>query len=168
MRSPQYSESLATLMIVNRRAILTRFGVKPASNIDHPKLFAALPAVRRELGCCAWKRLARFADGGWCRGVDQCDCAGLGLSRNTVIRALRSESRFEYRRSSQPRPKLCPFLETLEAWFEAEEKLPAREQRMAQRIYEALCLEGYTGAASPTRMPCQLVRSNDRSTLSHM
>jgi transposase-like protein len=31
----------------------------------------------------------------------------LGLSRNTVKRALRSEGeRFEYRRSSQPRPKL--------------------------------------------------------------
>ena len=63
----------------------------------------------------------------------------LGLSRNTVKRALRSEGeRFEYRRSSQPRPKLGPFLETLEAWLEAEAKLPAREQRTAQRIYEAL------------------------------
>ena len=47
----------------------------------------------------------------------------LGLSRNTVKRALRSEGeRFEYRRSSQPRPKLGPFLETLEAWLEAEKK----------------------------------------------
>jgi transposase-like protein len=45
----------------------------------------------------------------------------LGLLRNTVKRALRSEGeRFEYRRSSQPRPKLGPFLETLEAWLEAE------------------------------------------------
>jgi hypothetical protein len=42
---------------------------------------------------------------------------------------------------SQPRPKLGPFLETLEAWLEAEAKLPAREQRTAQRIHEALCLE---------------------------
>ncbi len=76
----------------------------------------------------------------------------LGLSRNTVKRALRSEGeRFEYRRSSQPRPKLGPFLETLEAWLEAETKLPAREQRTAQRIYEALCLEGYTGAVDTVR-----------------
>ena len=76
----------------------------------------------------------------------------LGLSRNTVKRALRSEGDgFEYRRSSQPRPKLGPFLETLEAWLEAEEKLPAREQRTAQRIYEALCLEGYTGAVDTVR-----------------
>jgi transposase len=76
----------------------------------------------------------------------------LGLSRNTVKRALRSEGEgFEYRRSSQPRPKLGPFLETLEAWLEGEEKLPAREQRTAQRIYEALCLEGYTGAVDTVR-----------------
>src|SRR5450631_3237687 len=52
---------------VNRRAILTRFGVKSASKIDHPILCTALPAIRGELGCCAWKRLARFADGGWCK-----------------------------------------------------------------------------------------------------
>jgi transposase len=76
----------------------------------------------------------------------------LGLSRNTVKRALRSEGEpFEYRRTSQPRPKLGPFLETLEAWLEAEEKLPAREQRTAQRIYEALCVEGYTGAVDTVR-----------------
>ena len=76
----------------------------------------------------------------------------LGLSRNTVKRALRSTGDpFEYRRSSQPRPKLGPFLETLESWIEAEAKLPAREQRTAQRIYEALRLEGYTGAVDTVR-----------------
>ena len=60
----------------------------------------------------------------------------LGLARNTVKRALRLEGeRFEYRRSSQPRPKLGPYLATLEAWLEAEENLPAREQRTAQRRF---------------------------------
>jgi transposase len=86
-------------------------------------------------------------------GVDQRDRArDWGLSRNTVKRALRSEGeRFEYRRAGQPRPKLGPFLETLEGWLEAEGKLPAREQRTAQRIYEALCLEGYTGTVDTVR-----------------
>ena len=42
--------------------------------------------------------------------------------------------------------KLGPFLATLEAWLEAEATLPSREQRTAQRLYEALCIEGYTGA----------------------
>jgi transposase len=76
----------------------------------------------------------------------------LRLSRNTVKRALRLESgTFEYRREHQPRPKLGPYLETLEAWLEAEEKLPARERRTAQRLYEALCLKGYSGAVDAVR-----------------
>ena len=76
----------------------------------------------------------------------------LRLSRNTVKRALRVEAEaFEYRRTRQPQPKLGPYLATLEAWLEAEQKLPAREQRTAQRMYEALCLEGYTGAVDGVR-----------------
>jgi transposase len=76
----------------------------------------------------------------------------LGLARNTVKRALRLEGEsFEYHRSSQPRPKLGPFLETLEGWLKAEEDLPTRERRTAQRIYEALCVEGYTGTVDTVR-----------------
>jgi transposase len=76
----------------------------------------------------------------------------LGLSRNTVKRALRFEGdAFEYRRSRQPRPKMGPYLAMLDGWLEAEEKLPARERRTAQRVYEALCLEGYSGTAATVR-----------------
>jgi hypothetical protein len=50
---------------VNRRAILTRFGVKPASKIDHPIPYTAVPAEWGELGCCAWKRLGRYEGVGW-------------------------------------------------------------------------------------------------------
>jgi len=76
----------------------------------------------------------------------------LRLARNTVKRALRSETGlFEYQRKRQPRPKLGPFIEMLDAWLEAEEKLPARERRTAQRLYEGLCLEGYTGAVDAIR-----------------
>jgi transposase len=76
----------------------------------------------------------------------------LRLSRNTVKRALRVEGEaFEYRRMRQPQPKLGPYVATLDAWLEAELKLPAREQRTAQRLYEALCLEGYTGAVDGVR-----------------
>jgi transposase len=85
----------------------------------------------------------------------------LGLSRNTVKKALRSKGeRFEYRRSSQPRPKLGPYLATLESWLEAEEKLPAREQRTAQRVSGALCVEGYTGAVDTVRR--QMMRAFER------
>lgn len=76
----------------------------------------------------------------------------LGLSRNTVKRALRFEGEgFEYHRQHQPRPKLGAYLATLEQWLEAEEKLPARERRTAQRMYEALSLEGYSGAVDAVR-----------------
>ena len=82
----------------------------------------------------------------------------LGITRNTVKKALRWEGEaFEYRRAVQPRPKLGPFLETLEAWLEAEEKLPLRERRTAQRIYEALCIEGYTGTVDTVRRQIRAV-----------
>lgn len=76
----------------------------------------------------------------------------LGISRNTVKKALRSDGEpFEYHRRRQPRPKLGPYLATLEGWLEAEEKLPAREQRTAQRMFEALRLEGYAGSVDQVR-----------------
>ena len=76
----------------------------------------------------------------------------LQLSRNTVKRALRFEGEaFEYRRRHQPQPKLGPYVATLESWLEAEQSLPARERRTAQRLYEALRLEGYAGAVDAVR-----------------
>lgn len=76
----------------------------------------------------------------------------LGLARNTVKRALRFEGEaYEYRRKRQPVPKLGAYIATLDAWLEAEEKLPARERRTAQRMFEALRLEGYAGAVDAVR-----------------
>jgi transposase len=76
----------------------------------------------------------------------------LGLARNTVKKALRSGGDVpEYQRVRQPRPQLGPYLPLLEQWLEAEEKLPAREQRTAQRLFEALQIEGYLGAVDSVR-----------------
>ena len=76
----------------------------------------------------------------------------LGLARNTVKRALRFEGEaYEYRRKRQPVPKLGPYLATLDGWLELEEKLPARERRTAQRMFEGLRLEGYIGAVDAVR-----------------
>jgi transposase len=84
----------------------------------------------------------------------------LGLTRNTVKRALRFEGEaFECRRVRRPMPKLGPYLAALDSWLEAEEKLPARERRTAQRLYEGLCLEGYTGTVDGVR---RYMRSFDR------
>jgi hypothetical protein len=85
---------------------------------------------------------------------------GKCVSRNTVKRALRIEGEaFEYRRKNQPRPKLGPFLPILEGWLEAEEKLPSREQRTAQRLYEALRLEGYSGGPDTVRRHMHISRA---------
>src|ERR1700740_138518 len=76
----------------------------------------------------------------------------LGLSRNTVRKALRAEGEpFEYRRKRQPRPRLGPYLGLLDQCLEAEQQLPKRERRTAQRLYEALQLEGYGGAVDSVR-----------------
>jgi transposase len=88
----------------------------------------------------------------------------LGLSRNTVRKALRSDGEpFEYRRQHQPRPKLGPYLATLEAWLEAEEKLPVRERRTAQRMFEALRLEGYSGVVDGVRRHMRAFERRQRS-----
>jgi transposase len=76
----------------------------------------------------------------------------LGLARNTVKKALRSGwDVSEYQRVCQPRPRLGAYLPLLDQWLEAEEKLPAREQRTAQRLFEALQIEGYAGAVDRSR-----------------
>ncbi|MGH6892100.1 MAG: IS21 family transposase [Dongiaceae bacterium] len=84
----------------------------------------------------------------------------LGLSRNTVKKALRSGGEpFEYRRQRQPRPQLGPYLGLLERWLDAEQKLPARERRTAQRLYDALRIEGYGGAVDSVRRHVKGYRS---------
>jgi transposase len=87
----------------------------------------------------------------------------LGLSRNTVKKALRSDGEApEYHRQSQPRPRLGPFLPLLDQWLEAEEKLPVREQRTAQRLYEALQIEGYAGAVDSVRRHVKVYQARTR------
>ena len=76
----------------------------------------------------------------------------LNLSRNTVRKVLRSdETRFEYHRDTVHRPQLGPFVATLSAWLEAEQTLPAKQRRTAQRLYEGLQGEGYRGAYDSVR-----------------
>lgn len=88
----------------------------------------------------------------------------LGLSRNTVKKALRAKADApEYQRGHQPRPRLGAFLPLLDQWLEAEEKLPAREQRTAQRLYEALQIEGYSGAVDSVRRHVKVFYARRRS-----
>jgi transposase len=71
----------------------------------------------------------------------------LGVARDTVRKVLRSQAtEFTYKRATQPAPKLGPWVETLTAILEAEAKVPRRERRSTQRLFEELRGRGYDGA----------------------
>ena len=76
-----------------------------------------------------------------------------GLSRNTVKRYLRNavlEPHYSPR-AHQVQPKLGPFVAKLEELLNDDVRRPSRERRTAQRLYEALRLEGYAGAYDSVR-----------------
>jgi len=71
----------------------------------------------------------------------------LSVSRATVrkvVRSLKTEFRFE--RGVQPMPKLGAWLGVLTEILEKEIKLPKRERRSTQRLFEELRGRGYDGA----------------------
>lgn len=71
----------------------------------------------------------------------------LGVARDTVRKVLRSDAtEFTYKRATQPLPKLGPWVETLTEILEAEAKVPRRERRTTQRLFEELRGRGYDGA----------------------
>jgi transposase len=71
----------------------------------------------------------------------------LGIARATVRKVLRSNATaFTYKREVQPQPKLGTFVPILTTILEAEAKLPRREQRSTQRLFEELRGRGYEGA----------------------
>ena len=68
----------------------------------------------------------------------------LKVSRNTVRRVLRSgETRFEYEREVQPRPKLGRWTDELDRFLADNAIKPAREQLTLIRIFEELRGRGY-------------------------
>ena len=76
----------------------------------------------------------------------------LRLARNTVRKAIRSDqTSFEYQRQLQPRPKLGPFVETLEGRLADDQKLPKRRRRTARVLFEELQGEGYEGGYDSVR-----------------
>ena len=76
-----------------------------------------------------------------------------GLSRNTIKTYLKDDSPPSYQRQVPPvRHKLCNGFDLrLQELFEQDMKRPRRERRTAQRLYEQLVLEGYTGSYSPVQ-----------------
>ena len=65
----------------------------------------------------------------------------LGVSRNTVRAALRSDKPPKYVRSARPNPQLEPFAEQIEHMW-------AEKQFIGTRILRELRVLGYQGSAS--------------------
>ena len=71
----------------------------------------------------------------------------LRVSRTTVRKVVRSDrTAFRYVREVQPSPKLGEWLGPLTEIVEAEARLPKRERRSTQRLFEELRGRGYDGA----------------------
>jgi transposase len=76
----------------------------------------------------------------------------LKVSRNTVRRVLRSgETRFEYEREVQPRPKLGRWTDELDRLLADNVTKPAREQLTLIRVFEELRGRGYEGGYDAVR-----------------
>jgi transposase len=71
----------------------------------------------------------------------------LAVSRETVRKVVRSgATELRYERTVQPAPKLGIWVELLTEIVERESKLPKRERRSTQRLFEELRGRGYDGA----------------------
>jgi transposase len=69
------------------------------------------------------------------------------VSRATVRKVIRGHAtEFKYVRGVQPTPKLGDWVEVLTEIIEKEAKLPKRERRSTQRLFEELRGRGYDGA----------------------
>ena len=76
----------------------------------------------------------------------------LGISRNTVRKAVRSQqTAFSYRRKSQPLPVLGAFVERLEKTLAEDCKFAKRQRRTAIVLFEQLQAEGYSGSYDSVR-----------------
>lgn len=70
----------------------------------------------------------------------------LNLSRNTVKKYLKADTEPSYQRQTQPCPKLGQHREKLTLWLEQDAARPKNQRRNAQRLFEDLQREDYTGA----------------------
>src|SRR6202051_1146638 len=71
----------------------------------------------------------------------------LSVSRATVRKVVRGQATsFKYDRGVQPAPKLGVWLSVLSEILATEAKLPRRERRSTQRLFEELRGRGYDGA----------------------
>ena len=91
----------------------------------------------------------------------------LSVSRATVRKVIRGAEMTAFRytaRAAQPSPKLGPWIKDLVEILEAEAKLPRRERRSTQRLFETLRGRGYDGAHDSVHRFAKAWRNDRRRT----
>jgi len=80
----------------------------------------------------------------------------LSVSRATVRKVIRGQAtEFKYQRGVQPVPKLGEWVTVLTEILAKEAKLPRRERRSTQGLFEELRGRGYDGAHDSVHRPRQ-------------
>jgi transposase len=72
-------------------------------------------------------------------------------SRNTICKHLATIEEPVYQREHQPLPALGDYVSQLTSWLEHDIKLPRKQRRTSQRLFECLQVEGYAGSYSPVQ-----------------
>jgi hypothetical protein len=79
-------------------------------------------------------------------------CRELALSRKVVRKVMRSEAtEFRYVRETQPRPKIGPWRDRLDALLLGNEEKSSRERLTLIRVFERLRGFGYDGSYDAVR-----------------
>ena len=93
-------------------------------------------------------RRAQFVQGKSIKAI----CRELGVSRKVVRKVVRSgATEFSYERKVQPKPKIGPIKDALDALLATNEALPARERLTAVRIFEEVRAMGFEGGYDAIR-----------------
>jgi transposase len=73
----------------------------------------------------------------------------LGISRNTVAKALTEESAPRYKlKAPRPAPKLAKFKARIDQLLAENQRLPKKQRLTNYKIYQVISAEGFTGSAS--------------------
>ena len=76
----------------------------------------------------------------------------MGLSRNTVRKAIRAESaQFSYQRAARPLPQLGAFAAQLDGFLEQNERSAKRDRLRLTRIHDLLQRDGFMGSYDAVR-----------------
>lgn len=108
-----------------------------------------------------WEEIRRayYVDGKSLRQI----AAETGHAWRTIRRMVDSAEPVRYRHQvGREAPKLGPYKEQIGAWLAESERLPRKQRYTSRKIYELMCVAGYTGSESTVRHYIAEVRKNQR------